>query len=132
VLRVLRGNTLQLLTILKVVIHDPLYKWSLSPQDIRNRQLFTSTLGEAGGGNNVGKMNLKDKARAPQTPVDNNNQFGRDAGERTLLKIRAKLQGHEDPAGDGLSIHGQVEYLINEAVSIENLSKIFPGWAPYL
>ena len=31
VLRVLRDHTMSLLTILEVVIHDPLYKWSLSP-----------------------------------------------------------------------------------------------------
>ena len=67
VLRVLRANTLQLLTILKVVIHDPLYKWSLSPQDVRNRQQL---LGATGAGdsnhshnqnNNMSKINIKDK-----------------------------------------------------------------------
>jgi tetratricopeptide (TPR) repeat protein len=38
VLRVLRENSTQLLTILEVVIHDPLYKWSLSPLQARQKQ----------------------------------------------------------------------------------------------
>jgi ataxia telangiectasia mutated family protein len=38
VLRVLRENSIQLQTILEVVIHDPLYKWSLSPLQARKRQ----------------------------------------------------------------------------------------------
>lgn len=60
------------------------------------------------------------------------SQFGRDAGERTLLRIKAKLQGFEDPTGDGLSVEGQVDELISEAQSLENLSRLYPGWAPWL
>jgi len=37
-LRVLRDNAPQLLTILEVVMHDPLYRWSLSPLQARERQ----------------------------------------------------------------------------------------------
>ena len=39
VLRVLRDNAEQLLTILEVVVHDPLYKWCLSPVQARRRQI---------------------------------------------------------------------------------------------
>lgn len=35
ILRVLKDNTLPIMTILEVVIHDPLYKWSLSPLQAR-------------------------------------------------------------------------------------------------
>lgn len=38
VMRVLRNNSLHLMTILEVVIHDPLYKWSLSPLQARTKQ----------------------------------------------------------------------------------------------
>ena len=31
-----------------------------------------------------------------------------------------------------LSVAGQVQYLIDEATSYENLSQMFTGWAPYL
>jgi ataxia telangiectasia mutated family protein len=117
VLRVMRENSLAVLTILGVVIHDPLYKWSLSPADIRSKQ----------NGNTRYSVH---EEKLENTVV--RGQFGRDAGERTLMRIKAKLQGFEDPTGDGLSVEGQVEYLINEAQSIDNLSRLFPGWAPWL
>jgi ataxia telangiectasia mutated family protein len=160
VLRVLRARTLQLLTILEVVIHDPLYKWSLSPLQARKRQLQGAD-GEGEGGEDI---------RDPQLPVvvvasHNNGQptlpgtggvsagvrngtgiggererekereggnFSRDAAERTLQRIRNKLQGFEDTSGGGLSVQGQVELLISEARSVENLSKLFPGWSPWM
>ena len=61
------------------------------------------------------------------------SKFGKDAAERTLLRILNKLQGHEDASmGEALSIEGQIDLLINEARSPYNLSKLFPGWAPWL
>lgn len=37
-LRVLRAHKESLLTIVEVFIHDPLYKWALSPADAQLRQ----------------------------------------------------------------------------------------------
>ena len=34
--------------------------------------------------------------------------FSRDAAERTLLRIKAKVQGFEDPTSDALSVQGHV------------------------
>ena len=50
--------------------------------------------------------------------------------ERVLLRLKQKLSGME--GGGFLSIQGQVNYLIQEARSIENLCKLFPGWQPWL
>lgn len=110
-LRVLRLNTSLLLTILEVVIHDPFYKWRLSPKQGRQRQ---------GDGNMVGRDDHH------QIDVDN------DAARRTIIRIKNKLQGYDESAGEGLSVEGQVELLINEAINPERLCKIFPGWAPWL
>jgi phosphatidylinositol kinase/protein kinase (PI-3 family) len=49
-----------------------------------------------------------------------------------LLYVKNKLQGHDDPCGDTFTVQGQVEFLLQEAQSISNLSKLFPGWAPWL
>ena len=122
VLRVLRENTSQLLTILEVVIHDPLYQWSLSPLQVRQKQqkaayskgldTFLTTKGSDA---------IEEKAN-----------FGRDAAERTLTRIKSKLQGYEDPAGEALGVEGHIELLINEAISPQNLSRMYCGWAPWL
>jgi ataxia telangiectasia mutated family protein len=60
------------------------------------------------------------------------NSFSKDAAGRTLLRIKNKLQGVEDPTGEPLGVKGQVDFLINEAKNPLNLCKLFPGWAPWL
>lgn len=113
-LRVLRLNTPLLLTILEVVIHDPFYKWRLSPKQVRQRQNISEF--------NVGKTDDQPEA----TRVDT------DAARRTIIRIKNKLQGYDESAGEGLSVEGQVEILINEAKSVDKLCRLFVGWAPWL
>ena len=57
----------------------------------------------------------------------------------TLKTIENKLSGlisvsekTVNPNSLALSVAGQVQYLIKEATSHENLSKMYIGWAPYL
>jgi ataxia telangiectasia mutated family protein len=141
VLRVLRDNASQVMTILEVVIHDPLYKWSLSPLQARMKQNtvpdFNSDLAAAKAGKQ-GVHHNGHNGNAPHTMAattmgTKGGNFGKDAAERTLLRVLNKLQGQEDPSsGEALSVEGQVDLLINEARSPHNLSKLFPGWAPWL
>ena len=139
VLRVLREHTIQLMTILEVVIYDPLYKWSLSPLQARMKQNILPDFNQ-----NLSTMNKIANKNITHTAVTTvgavgatthtkSSKFGKDAAERTLLRILNKLQGHEDASmGEALSIEGQIDLLINEARSPYNLSKLFPGWAPWL
>ena len=115
VLRVLRDNVMQIITIPEVIIYDPLYKWSLSPLQARLKQ-------------NLGNM----RDRLVVDNVSESSSFSKDAAERTLQRIKNKLQGLEDPSGEALSIEGQVDFVIGEARSTINLCKIFQGWAPWL
>jgi hypothetical protein len=136
VLRVLRDHAPQIMTILEVVIHDPLYKWSLSPLQARMKQntlpdynadLAAAKAGKQGTGNGAQQTN------AGATMATKGGKFGKDAAERTLQRVLHKLQGQEDPSsGEALSVEGQVDMLLNEARSSHNLSKLFPGWAPWL
>ena len=144
VLRVLRDNSLQIMTILEVVIHDPLYKWSLSPLQARMKQNLlpdyhtdlaaaknSRTSRGSGAGNGNGQTVQQTLGATAATKGGGN--FGKDAAERTLRRVLHKLQGQEDPSsGEALSIEGQVDLLLNEARSPHNLSKLFPGWAPWL
>lgn len=50
--------------------------------------------------------------------------------ERVLLRLEQKLQGIED--GVQLSVSGQVNLLIQESRDPKNLSRLFPGWQPYI
>ena len=52
-LRTLRGAKRSLLTVVEVLIHDPLYRWALTPADMQRRQQRSSNspaTGAAGPG----------------------------------------------------------------------------------
>ena len=133
------------------MIHDPLYKWLLSPLQARERQGHGQRDNddkdisikrekekekvkekEKGKKNNYVKIAEKNDKTNPDNFQREIGGAGRNAAERTLQRIRSKLQGFEDPTSGGLSVEGQVEFLINESKSVDNLSKLFVGWSPWL
>jgi ataxia telangiectasia mutated family protein len=50
--------------------------------------------------------------------------------ERAILRLRHKLQGREQSLQ--LTVNGQVNLLIQEALDPRNLAKLFVGWQAYL
>lgn len=58
------------------------------------------------------------------------NEGSGSEAERALLRIRNKLDGIE--FGSILATSGQVARLIQQAMDIKNLSRLFNGWQPYL
>lgn len=50
-----------------------------------------------------------------------------------LRRVRRKIRGLlDEKEGLPMNIHGQVDVLIQEATSTENLSQMYGGWAPYV
>lgn len=50
--------------------------------------------------------------------------------ERVLLRLQEKLKGVEE--GTVLSVGGQVNLLIQQAMDPRNLSRLFPGWQAWV
>ncbi|ELU13193.1 hypothetical protein CAPTEDRAFT_149364 [Capitella teleta] len=121
-LRVLRKSEEHLLTILEVLLVDPLYDWKMSPmkamklQDMRPNDPDT-TMGNI----------FEDETSNSR---DSKSENGNIVAERALMRLRQKLQGREH--GAQLSHQGQVNLLIQEAMDPRNLSRLFEGWQPYL
>ncbi|KAJ5076228.1 serine/threonine-protein kinase atr [Anaeramoeba ignava] len=59
------------------------------------------------------------------------NQQENESGVRTLKRINERLQGREN-AGVAWSVEGQVDLLISNATSPNNLARMFIGWMPFL
>ena len=77
--------------------------------------------------------NEKLPAQTEVNPYQRENAgFSRDAAERTLVRIKNKLLGFDNPTSGGLGVEGQVELVITEAKSVDNLSKLYFGWNPWL
>ncbi|CAB4280796.1 unnamed protein product [Prunus armeniaca] len=97
---------------MQVFIHDPLYKWALSPLKALQRQKETDDdLNLSCEGLQDGYEGNKDAARA-------------------LMRVKQKLDGYEE--GEMRSIHGQVQQLIQDAIDPERLCQLFPGWGAWL
>ncbi|KAF3329020.1 serine/threonine-protein kinase ATM [Carex littledalei] len=111
-LSVMRTNKEALLTIIEVFIHDPLYKWALSPLKALQRQ--------------------KETEEEMDSCLDDSQDAyeGNKDAARASLRVKQKLDGYED--GEMRSIQGQVQQLIQDAVDIDRLCQMFPGWGAWL
>ncbi|KAL1153771.1 hypothetical protein V6Z11_A09G199000 [Gossypium hirsutum] len=109
-LSVMRTNKEALMTIIEVFIHDPLYKWALSPLKALQRQKETD-------------YDLDTSIEGSQDDYEGN----KDAA-RALLRVKQKLDGYEE--GEMRSVHGQ--QLIQDAIDPERLCQMFPGWGAWM
>jgi hypothetical protein len=139
-LQLLRKKSASVVTILEVFVHDPLYRWTLSPL----KALRIQEGGRDGTKSTVASRNLSRSnsfEAATGTASTNEAQPAQDlhaepgstdAAARALIRVKQKLEGYEDPNGSALSIEGQVKQLLSAAQDPHNLCKLFPGWAPWL
>ncbi|KAK8940154.1 Serine/threonine-protein kinase ATM [Platanthera guangdongensis] len=111
-LSVMRTNKEALLTIIEVFIHDPLYKWALSPLKALQRQ-----------------KDINDDLDSSLENSEDVCEGNRDAA-RSILRIKQKLDGYED--GEMRSVAGQVQQLIQDAIDTDRLCQMFPGWGAWL
>ncbi|CAH0515203.1 unnamed protein product [Peronospora belbahrii] len=140
-LQLLRKKSASVVTILEVFVHDPLYRWMLSPlkalkiqeggeNDGPKSAIRPRRLGHPNSSSTVidsGSTNFTQPAKGIQAEPGNT-----DAAARALIRVKQKLEGYEDPNGSALSIEGQVKQLLSAAQDPHNLCRLFPGWAPWL
>ncbi|XP_063705543.1 serine/threonine-protein kinase ATM [Culicoides brevitarsis] len=103
-MQVLRDHQYTILAILQVLLYDPLYMWTLTPE----------------------------KARRTQSLEWEPDVVTNTTAERALELCKDKLNGAENSSMGTMTIENQVDKLIREAISHENLCKLFHGWQAYL
>ncbi|XP_011642127.1 serine-protein kinase ATM isoform X1 [Pogonomyrmex barbatus] len=109
-MQMLRDQRQIIITLLQVLLYDPLFTWAITPEKACKMQ------------SDVIRGFSENSGRAP---VETNK-----IAKRALLRIEQKLQGTED--GLVSSVSGQVERLLQEARDPTNLCRIYCGWQPYL
>ena len=110
-LDILRANSESVLTICGVFLHDPLYKWTEIHGNVQ-----------------------RDVEEGDQEAFQGFAAVGMDQNreaKRVLLRTRQKLVG-DDFGGATLDVSTQVNRIIQEATSEENLCVMFYGWCPFL
>lgn len=97
-------------------MHDPLYKWSLDPNK-RNRLQPNEEYKQE-----------KIKINAQKQKEENDNEHA----QRALHILRQKFQGTDNEQLNVISVEGQVNRLILQAVDHNNLCKMFHGWCAWM
>lgn len=118
----------------QVVLHDPLYRWQMTPIKAERKQqdpvpqedaVADSTAvasdGAAGGG----------AGTSAGLGVSSGGLGNADA-ERAVLRVKQKLQGQDVEGGASLSVAAQVAAWMQAARDPDNLSRMFKGWAPWV
>ncbi|XP_078258598.1 serine-protein kinase ATM [Rhinoraja longicauda] len=124
-MEVMRSSQEALLTILEVLLYDPLFDWTMNPLKALHLQQrpedtdLHSTLNSTVAGDD-------NECDGKITDVKSINKVA----ERVLLRLQEKLKGVEERAV--LSVGGQVNLLIQQARDPKNLSRLFPGWQPWV
>ena len=119
-MQLLRQNRPTLMSVLESFLHDPLVEWSRGGKVRRHRDAvhstFTNGMGSSGG---------NEEAKAILKTIDQ-----RLRGIYNFNRTPKQKSDHDENLP--LSVHGQVECLIQEAVSDENLAQMYIGWMPFI
>ena len=139
---VMRQQQESILTLLEVLLYDPLYVWAVTPKKAaavqekqrnkrRSAQPAVPEVADESGKINKSilshlRLYLFDLFHAL---VDNGQDSqGNESAKRTLVRLGQKLKGVEK--GTPLSVAGQVNLLIQQARDPAHLCTIFHGWKP--
>ncbi|CAG6005665.1 unnamed protein product [Menidia menidia] len=123
-MEVMRSSQEAVLTIVEVLLYDPLFDWTMNPLKAfylqhDEQQELNATLSSTMGGDDI------DNHRK-----SSDSQSFNKVAERVLLRLQEKLKGVEE--GTVLSVGGQVNLLIQQAMDPKNLSRLFPGWQAWV
>ncbi|XP_013917836.1 PREDICTED: serine-protein kinase ATM [Thamnophis sirtalis] len=122
-MNVMRNSQEALLTIVEVLLYDPLFDWTMNP--LKALSLQQRSEDEADVSSNFSSANQGCSKKA-----NNENQLFNKVAERVLIRLQEKLKGMEE--GTVLSVAGQVNFLIQQAMDPKNLSRLFPGWKSWV
>ncbi|XP_078699305.1 serine-protein kinase ATM-like [Branchiostoma floridae x Branchiostoma belcheri] len=118
---VMRSSHEALLTIVEVLLYDPLHAWTLTPmQALKLQQVDADTTGAA---------EIFENDSGPSNGNKDMSQRNKVAAQ-VLMRLEDKLKGLEE--GMVLSVSGQVNMLIQTARDPSNLSRLYSGWQAYL
>lgn len=112
-----------ILTVVEVLIHDPLYRWALTMPQALSRQ--AAETGAAAGEPAWARPSDPGAGPAPHAVVNAD-------AERALLRIRRKLRGTDGGEGEVQGPEGQALRLLGEAMNGDNLARMYVGWAAWV
>ncbi|ETN97180.1 Phosphatidylinositol 3- and 4-kinase family protein [Reticulomyxa filosa] len=130
VLHILRENKDVILNTLHSFVYDPLIDHNMMQSFIIQQSSYNCYANE--------------DIHVTRAPSDQQLNKEAEAAKTCLYNVKLRLNGHVavrkpnypcpvyDSTSIALSVQGQVQQLIDQATEINALSKMFPGWMPFL
>ncbi|XP_077998557.1 serine/threonine-protein kinase mTOR-like [Glandiceps talaboti] len=151
VMEVLRENRDSVMAVLEAFVYDPLLNWRLmdtgAPKGKRSKGRSDTMSAAAShsattGGDLLESVEVDSASQKKQgTYPDSMQSYESDAGVppealnkkaiSIINRVRDKLTGHDFKGHDQLDVPTQVELLIRQATSHENLCQCYIGWCPF-
>ncbi|KAK6486135.1 serine-protein kinase ATM-like isoform X1 [Huso huso] len=125
-MEVMRNSQEALLTIVEVLLYDPMFDWTMNPL----KALYLQQRHEEAELNSTLNSTLGGEDQESHRKSSSDTQSFNKVAERVLLRLQEKLKGVEQ--GAVLSVGGQVNLLIQQAMDCNNLSRLFPGWQAWV
>ncbi|KAN0137000.1 atypical/PIKK/FRAP protein kinase [Lactarius tabidus] len=131
-MRVLRDNKESLMAVLEAFVYDPLINWRLMPTKVDSRR----PAGESARTSDLSRVNayLQEpvrKLKADENTILNEAQERNDRALAVLNRVQHKLTGRDFNPNVVLTVQAQVDKLILQATSLENLCQCFSGWCAF-
>lgn len=115
-MRVIRDNKESIMAVLEAFVHDPLINWRLINQ------------GRRPGGTRNERGNARGGIAETNPMDDEANEALNQKALQVVDRVSQKLTGRDFRPTDSLSVREQVQKLILQATSVENLCQTFVGW----
>ncbi|KAH9990569.1 FAT-domain-containing protein [Russula vinacea] len=131
-MRVLRDNKESLMAVLEAFVYDPLINWRLMPTKGDNRR----PTGDSSRTSDLSRVNAYVQAplrklKADENTILNEAQERNDRALAVLNRVQHKLTGRDFNPNVVLTVQAQVDKLILQATSLENLCQCFSGWCAF-
>ncbi|XP_025831250.1 serine/threonine-protein kinase Tor [Agrilus planipennis] len=138
VMSVLHRNKDSLMAVLEAFVYDPLLNWRLINTG-RNNKSNTNDVGSISGVSSqeqeLGTLSLNLSRKGQPSPDFIGDGSQSEAVSKKALaiitRVRDKLTGRDFPQEENVTIQRQVELLIQQATSNENLCQCYIGWCPF-
>ncbi|KAL5537169.1 TOR1 [Sanghuangporus sanghuang] len=141
-MQVLRDNKESLMAVLEAFVYDPLINWRLLQADVNNNRV--DELNDATRAEQLARVSGHPQGPGRKVKADENEIFNENPGEpgprqevrdkRALFvynRVQHKLTGRDFNPDVELTVPQQVEKLIQQATSLENLCQCFSGWCAF-
>mmetsp|Transcript_43849 Transcript_43849/g.50443 ORF Transcript_43849/g.50443 Transcript_43849/m.50443 type:complete len:164 (+) Transcript_43849:2-493(+) len=146
VMRVMRDNKDSLIAILEAFVYDPLINWRLLKNPSPSRNIPTSTKAVERSGTLIEtNLDVDDMKHTPERRFkedeflqhltlkreEDRTEILNANAVKVLERIKHKLTGKDFNNTEPLTHIKQVDKLIKQATSEENLCQSYIGWCPY-